>query len=191
MRDWSEQDGHDCEYASTRLFEGSGLWLVFAFGKEAPKNLHNDFVSKHYPSVLLSQRQTPARDRLTLRSVESTHYECQRLSTSSRFAWANVSASGSDVICVGVAILHPLILRRFAPQDELLGPANVITLSCKGRLPCRAKGAARRLPRLRRSGRSELQPTCRARAVRAARGGSPPGQRTGGFCQLVRTVSPL
>jgi len=45
--------------------------------------------------------------------------------------------------------------------------------------------AAGRLPRLTRSGRSDLQPTCRARAVRAARGGAPPGQRTGGFCQLV------
>jgi hypothetical protein len=41
--------------------KGSNLWLVFAFWKEAPKILHNDFVSKHYPSVLLSRRQTPAR----------------------------------------------------------------------------------------------------------------------------------
>ena len=38
-----------------------------------------------------------------------------------------------------------------------------------------ASGAARRLPRLTPSGRSELQPTCRVRAVRAARGGSAAG----------------
>src|ERR1051325_1444532 len=49
------------ENSPTCLFEGSRLWLVFAFWKEAPKILHNDFVSKHYPSVLLSRRQTPAR----------------------------------------------------------------------------------------------------------------------------------
>jgi len=64
-------------------------------------------------------------------------------------------------------------------------PPNVLTLSCKNRLKCLSRGAARRLPRLTRSGGSELQPTWRARAVRAARGGAPPGQRTGGFCQLV------
>jgi len=70
----------------------------------------------------------------------------------------------------------------------MLRPHNVLTLSCKNRLTCERREAARRLPRPTRSGRSELQPACRARAVRAARGGAPPGQRTGGFCQLVRTV---
>src|ERR1051325_6680368 len=35
-------------------------------------------------------------------------------------------------------------------------PHNVITLSCKSRLPRRPQLAARRLPRLTRSGRSEL-----------------------------------
>src|ERR1043165_6023297 len=67
----------------------------------------------------------------------------------------------------------------------------MLTLSCKNRLTCAPQEAARRLPRLTRSGGSELQPTCRARAVRAARGGAPPGQRTGGVCQLVRAVRPL
>jgi hypothetical protein len=38
-----------------------------------------------------------------------------------------------------------------------------------------APGAARRLPRPTRSGRSELQLTCRVRAVRAAQGGSAAG----------------
>src|ERR1051325_11242915 len=70
----------------------------------------------------------------------------------------------------------------------VFGRANAITLSCKNRLTCLAQEAARRLPRPTRSGRSELQPPCRARAVRVARGAPPPGQRTGGFCQLVRTV---
>jgi len=65
------------------------------------------------------------------------------------------------------------------------GRPNVFTLSCKNRLPCMCREAARRLPRPTRSRRSELQPTWRARAVRAARGGSPPSQRIGGFCQLV------
>src|ERR1043165_4675304 len=50
-------------------------------------------------------------------------------------------------------------------------PSNVLTLSCKNRLTCMAREAARRLPRLTRSDRSELQPTCRVRAVGAARGG--------------------
>src|ERR1041384_4956066 len=36
------------------------------------------------------------------------------------------------------------------------GPANVLTLSCKTRLTCLPREAARRLPRLTRSGRSEL-----------------------------------
>ena len=38
-------------------------------------------------------------------------------------------------------------------------PPNAITLSCKNRLPCLPRKAARRLPRPTRSGRSELQPT--------------------------------
>src|ERR1051325_2060843 len=95
---WSEQPCSRSRECVDRLFGGSSLWLVFAFGKDAPKILHNDFVSKHYPSVRLSQRQTPAYERLILRTVESTHYECQRLSTSSRFAWENVSAGESAAI---------------------------------------------------------------------------------------------
>jgi hypothetical protein len=39
------------------------------------------------------------------------------------------------------------------------GPANVLTLSCKDRPPCRPPRAARRLPRLTRSAGSDLQPT--------------------------------
>src|SRR6185503_11293609 len=70
------------------------------------------------------------------------------------------------------------------------GRPNVLTLSCKNRLTRLPREAARLLPRQTRSGGSELQRTCRARAVRAAQGGSPPGQRTGGFCQLVRAVGP-
>src|ERR1043165_5070619 len=70
------------------------------------------------------------------------------------------------------------------------GPANVLTLSCKNRLTCLPRKAARRLPRPTRSGRSGLQPAGRARAVRRARGGAAPGQQTGGFCQLVRAVRP-
>src|ERR1041384_1065283 len=46
------------------------------------------------------------------------------------------------------------------------GRANVLTLSCKTRLTCLPRKAARRLPRLTRSGRSELQLACRARADR-------------------------
>src|ERR1043165_2868272 len=65
----------------------------------------------------------------------------------------------------------------------------MLTLSCKNRLTCAPQEAARRLPRLTRSGGRELQPGCRARACGAAGGGAPPGQRTGGFCQLVRAVS--
>src|SRR5690349_7934429 len=41
---------------------------------------------------------------------------------------------------------------------SLPGRPNVLTLSCKSRLPCLPRKAARRLPRLTRSGRSELQP---------------------------------
>src|ERR1041385_8835266 len=52
------------------------------------------------------------------------------------------------------------------------GAPNVLTLSCKTRLTGLPQEAARRRPRLTRSGRSEVQPACRARAVRAARGGS-------------------
>jgi hypothetical protein len=73
---------------------------------------------------------------------------------------------------------------------QLAWRPNVLTLSCKNRLTCRAEEAARLLPQQTRSGGSELQRTCRARAVRAARGGAPPGQLTGGFCQLVRAVGP-
>src|ERR1051326_5918131 len=72
-----------------------------------------------------------------------------------------------------------MFLRRRSCDDGV-DPPNVLTLSCKHRLTCLPREAARRLPRLTRSGGSELQPTCRARAVRAARGGSPPGHRTGG-----------
>jgi len=50
---------------------------------------------------------------------------------------------------MGVAVA-PLILRRFAPQDKLVRPANVLTLSCKSRLTCLPQEAARRLPRLTR-----------------------------------------
>src|ERR1043165_1134482 len=77
---------------------------------------------------------------------------------------------------------------EFGSRHLPCGAPNVLTLSCKNRLPCLPREAARRLPRPTRSGRSELQPTGRGRAVRAARGGAPPGQRTGGFCQLVRVV---
>jgi|ERR1043165_441995 hypothetical protein len=41
---------------------------------------------------------------------------------------------------------------------QLLRPPNVLTLSCKSRLTRLPREAARRLPRLTRSGRSELQP---------------------------------
>src|ERR1043165_9465142 len=67
--------------------------------------------------------------------------------------------------------------------------ANVLTLSCKNRLTCLPRKAARRLPRPTRSGRGALQPKGRVRAGRAARGAAPPGQRAGGFCQLVSAVS--
>ena len=36
--------------------------------------------------------------------------------------------------------------------------ANVLTLSCKSRLTCLPREAARRLPRLTRSGGSDVQP---------------------------------
>src|ERR1043165_1026795 len=73
-----------------------------------------------------------------------------------------------------------------------LHPANVFTLSCKSRLPCLPREAARRLPRLthavagancsRRDARVQFAPPEAA---------PPPGQRTGGFCQLVRAVGRL
>src|ERR1043165_2079119 len=82
------------------------------------------------------------------------------------------------------------------------GRPNVRTLSCKNRLTRLPHEAARRRPRLNpsgtaattprrpvaRGGRGDRRRAGAARAVRAARGGSPPGQRTGGFCQLVRAV---
>src|ERR1043165_8077324 len=47
-------------------------------------------------------------------------------------------------------------------------PSNVLTLSCKNRLKCLPRKAARLLPRQTRSGGSELPRTWRARAARAA-----------------------
>ena len=92
---------------------------------------------------------------------------------------------------MGVAVA-PLILRRFAPQDKLVGPANAITLSCKDRLPCRpqesgATAAATNTEWQERTG------SRRDAGVQfgAAPGGSAAEPRLGGFCQLVRAVSPL
>src|ERR1043166_4938041 len=98
-------------------------------------------------------------------------------------SWLTRTRAVSGKICVG--FIAPRSLRYCTTYR----PPNVFTLSCKNRLTCLPREAARRLPRLTRNGKSELQPPCRARAVRAAGGGAPPGQRTGGFCQLVRAVS--
>jgi hypothetical protein len=47
---------------------------------------------------------------------------------------------------------------QFDSDDGNSRPANVLTLSCKSRLTCRPREAARRLPRPERSGTSEMQP---------------------------------
>jgi len=93
---------------------------------------------------------------------------------------------GGSAFCWSQPVLHLAALREWnvtLATGELMqlishrlhNPPNVLTLSCKSRLTCLLRRAARRLPRPTPSGRSELQPTWRGRAVGAARGGSAAG----------------
>ena len=103
-------------------------------------------------------------------------------------AWGNVKLAMIWIVqfvTLATATVLCTVIVRYSRNRP-----NVITLSCKNRLPCLPRKAARRLPRLTQRQERTAAGVTRA-AVRAARGGSPPGQRTGGFCQLVRAVSRL
>ena len=67
---------------------------------------------------------------------------------------------------------------------------NVLTLSCKSRPPC---GAHRGVVAAATERTSEGAMCGRHAAVQLEppEAAPPPGQRTGGFCQLVRAVRPL
>jgi hypothetical protein len=69
-------------------------------------------------------------------------------------------------------------------------PPNVITLSCKSRLPCRPHFGTEAAATDLISGASVVRLPCR-RAVEPPEGGSAAEPGLGGFCQLVSVVSRL
>ena len=83
------------------------------------------------------------------------------------------------------------LARRASSGLSMIRAPNVLTLSCKSRPPHRGSpgGAAAAATNMqwRERDAADVTPAVQLEPPEAA---PPPGQRSGGFCQLVRAVSP-